>query len=73
MRQQITPEALLRDMPNFISPQRIAESLRAGLSADLFDLEMNRLINNQAKCKELSDRICDTEILLCFLELRYLS
>lgn len=72
MRHKITPVELL-DSISFIPPERIIKCLKAGLEADRLDLETSKILKNEEKCRELRDRICDTEVILCTLQLRNLS
>lgn len=69
---KLTPYELLQNAC-LISPDKIVESLRAGLNADQIEFEANMALKNFDKCKEISDRMCDTEVLMCFIKLRNLT
>lgn len=51
----------------FINPERIADALEIAIELDTIDLEVNTILNNLKECKEISDRICDSEVLVCFI------
>lgn len=71
MRNKLTPAEILEG--TLISPDRIIRCLKAGLDADRLDLEAYKSLKNEDMCKEISDRICDTEILLLTLQCRNLT
>jgi hypothetical protein len=51
-----------------VSPEKIKACLKAGLTADEFNLEISKSLLDTKKCKEITDRMCDTEVLICFIE-----
>jgi len=53
-----------------VSPVKIMACLKAGLTADQIDLEVYKSLHDASKCKEITDRMCDTEVLLCFIQYR---
>lgn len=55
---------------NLVSPAGIIKTLEAGINADRLTLEANIILGDKKKCKEISDRICDAEVLLSFIYLR---
>jgi hypothetical protein len=69
---KITPAELLQNL-SLIAPEKVVASLRAGLVADQLDFEMQMALKNYDKCREISDRMCDTEVVLCFIQLRNLT
>lgn len=69
---KITPAELLQNF-SLIDPEKIIASLRAGLIADQMDFEVQMALKNYDKCREISDRMCDTEVVLCFIKLRNLT
>lgn len=62
--RKLTAAELLQGT-NLLAPSRIIECLKSGLAADQLEFEANKILKNEEKCREISDRICDTEILLC--------
>lgn len=66
---KINPEELLEGS-TLINGNRIIEALEIAADIDRILLKANTIIKNSERCKEISDRICDTEVYLCFLRLQ---